>query len=134
MIAWKAVAIINSKFQSWSCVLKNNPVIYTPGVVSKRPVEWGPLTAFKSYKHAKRFVQLHKRGDTTAVILRCNATKSRAKRLWIYYYDKKLFNVSVVNGFGEPVIEGAVALKIPAGTVFCDSITPLEVVWRGNES
>ena len=131
MIVWKAV-IAGDKagvFTSWSCIFKFDPIFYVLNSTSKRKDGWGPLTAFKTLKHTKRFIQKYKSLSKISII-KCSATKSCAKRVWILdkYLYHKLFNIGYIDIFGNP-LRGSQNLKLPAGTVLCDSITPLEVVW-----
>ena len=132
MIVWKAVhASGNNRFWSWSSMLEKNPIIYKIGTASKRRAGWGPLTAFKSLRHAKRFIQRNNSKVSRRAIIKCSATRSHAKRIWIVdkYLHDKLFNVAKIGFFGEPIRDSQ-NLKLPTGTVLCDSITPIEVVWQ----
>ena len=124
MIAWKAVGIddVNDRFQSWSFVVDHKPVIYKVGITSKRHSGWGPLTAFKSLRHARRFVKRFRHGCNYAII-KCSVTKSHAKRIWLIdCYNNILANLATAVTPNK--------LKLPSGTVLCDSITPLKVIER----
>ena len=127
MIAWKAVNInIDGTFKSWSSIISHDPIFYELGSSSKRRPGWGPLTAFKTLRHAKKFAE-EWRTNSNYAIIKCSVTRSHAKRIWL------------IDEFGETRV-GLLniftpnKLKVPDGTILCDSITPLEVVWRGNES
>jgi len=128
MIAWKAAyEDEDGTFRSWSWIVDHKPVIYKIGSASKRHVGWGPLTAFKSLIHAKIFAKEFGGEENCEVVFKCSITKSHAKNIWFVDENKETL---VNSSDGTSICK----IELPEGTVLCDSITPIEVVWRGNES
>jgi hypothetical protein len=120
MIAYK---VVRANMKTRKMVSVYTPVLGDPRVVveyevdktATRPLNAGPLAAFEEYGHARNWIDiLRERAPSLwchgldVVILKCRVARSTAKRLWIDKNDK--------------------LRALPRGTIFCERITPLEIL------
>jgi hypothetical protein len=116
MHVWKLVWVPQNKVDKFYSLWAAEPfrVQYELNKTAKRPPGCGPLVAFKTREQARGEKRCSALVDESK-ILRCKATLSKDSILW---YDTSRCSVCSVSFYPN----------LPTGTVFCDTITPLEIV------
>jgi hypothetical protein len=117
-------------FRSAFVAIKHGGLKYTIGQTTHRPKTGGPILAFATLEDAVVF-----HASCLERIFRCEATNVvNATGLFILAYptqasDRRRFWSKYKNGAMDRPIEGYCGyMNVPSGTVFCDSVTPIEDV------
>jgi len=127
MIVYKIVAStgIPNIYHSFSVAYRMPwDVIYKIGQTSRPKLEGSALMAFGTLDQAMRFAGARYRLGNV-VILRCEAKRSRKRRGYLLNWQM----LDKLKDFWKyRHIRDNNWIFVPEGTVFCDEITPLEVI------